>query len=101
MPGGGTPGSTVVVAEAQLGGIPARSGVRPGQGNAKVLILDGDDLFLSSEIRVLNPSLKIAGAMGDRLIWLSDSSNGALVLGWDDPNTNQFPGFQILQPQSE
>lgn len=99
--GGGEPGSTIVLAQAPPSGIPKRSGFNMGIGSARLLgpASSGNSasqqLYLKNTITVHNPSLKIAGDKGDRLVWLSDNTNGAIVLGWDDPNNGDPSVFPI------
>lgn len=104
--GGGSPGSSIVLAQAQAGGIPKRSTGGLGVGTARLLVEVPSStntsvpLELTTDIQVYNPSLKIAGEHGDRLIWLSDNKDGALVIGWDNPNENDPSIFPQQQPQT-
>lgn len=103
--GGGEPGSSIVLAQAQPGGIPKRTGIVMGFGRARLLeqidngIENINPLELTREITVVNPSLKVAGAEGDRLIWLSDDSDDAMIIGWDRPNDGDPTVFQQRQPE--
>lgn len=98
----GGAGSTIVLAQAQSGGIPKRNDAVMGSGSARLLVRSPStgNLELTDLITVLNPSNRIAGEKGDRLIWLSDNTNNALVIGWDDPNDGDPSGFAQQQPQS-
>ena len=104
--GGGEPGSSIVLAQAQPGGIPKRTGIVMGFGRARLLeqidngIADINPLELTRDITVVNPSFRVAGQSGDRLIWLSDNSDGAMVIGWDEPNEGDPTAFQQRQPES-